>query len=87
MNADILAEEIVEAENIDVVNLDLKKHDFTSKNADYIVNGDIKVIRKSIEDYFENINNIIKKWITYKWNKTSSFVINWFWNTSKFNWL
>ena len=28
MNADILAEEIVEAENIDVVNLDLKKHDF-----------------------------------------------------------
>ena len=61
MNADILAEEIVEAENIDVVNLNLKKHDFPSKNADYIVNGDIKVIRKSIEDYGENINNSIKK--------------------------
>ena len=61
MNADILAEEIVEAENIDAVNLDLKKHDFPSKNADYIVNGDIKVIRKSIEDYGENINNSSKK--------------------------
>ena len=61
MNADILAEEIVEAENIDVANLDLKKHDFPPKNADYIVNGDIKVIRKSIEDYGENINNSSKK--------------------------
>ena len=57
MNADILAEEIVEAENIDVVNLDLKKHDFPSKNADYKVNGDIKVIRKSIEDYGKNTND------------------------------
>ena len=57
MNADILAEEIVEAENIDVVNLNLKKHDFPSKNADYIVNGDIKVIRKSIEDYGKNTND------------------------------
>ena len=61
MNADILAEEIVEAENIDVVNLNLKKHDFQSKNADYIVNGDIKVIRKSIEDYGKNTNDISKK--------------------------
>jgi hypothetical protein len=66
MNADILAEEIVEAENIDVDNLDLKKHDFPSKNADYIVNGDIKVIRKSIEDYGENINNSSKKRISGK---------------------
>ena len=61
MNADILAEEIVEAENIDVENLNLKKHDFPSKNADYIVNGDIKVIRKSIEDYGKNTNDISKK--------------------------
>ena len=61
MNADILAEEIVEAESIDVNKLDLKKHDFPSKNADYIVNGDIKVIRKSIEDYGKNTNNISKK--------------------------
>ena len=61
MNADILAEEIVEAESIDVNKLDLKKHDFPSKNADYKVNGDIKVIRKSIEDYGKNTNNISKK--------------------------
>ena len=61
MNADILAEEIVEAESIDVDKLDLKKHDFPSKNADYKVNGDIKVIRKSIEDYGKNTNDISKK--------------------------
>ena len=61
MNADILAEEIVEAESIDVNKLDLKKHDFPSKNADYKVNGDIKVIRKSIEDYGKNTNDISKK--------------------------
>ena len=57
MNADILAEEIVEADSIDVNKLDLKKHDFPSKNADYKVNGDIKVIRKSIEDYGKNTND------------------------------
>ena len=57
MNVDILAEEIVEADDIDVKNLDLKKYDFPSKNADYIVNGDIKVIRKSIEDYGKNTND------------------------------
>ena len=61
MNVDFLAEEIVEADDIDVKNLDLKKYDFPSKNADYIVNGDIKVIRKSIEDYGENTNNSSKE--------------------------
>ena len=61
MNADILAEEIVEAESIDVNKLDLKKHDFPSKNADYKVNGDIKVIRKSIEDYDKNTNDSTQK--------------------------
>lgn len=57
MNADLLAEEIVEADSIDVEKLDLKKYDFPSKNADYKVNGDIKVIRKSIEDYGKNTND------------------------------
>jgi len=66
MNVDFLAEEIVEADDIDVKNLDLKKYDFPSKNADYIVNGDIKVIRKSIEDYGENTNNSSKERITNK---------------------
>ena len=61
INVDFLAEEIVEADDIDVENLNLKKYDFPSKNADYLVNGDIKVIRKSIEDYGENINNSTKK--------------------------
>ena len=66
MNADILAEEIVEAESIDVNKLDLKKHDFPSKNADYKVNGDIKVIRKSIEDYGKNTNDSTQERIINK---------------------
>ena len=66
MNADILAEEVVEADSIDVAKLDLKKHDFPSKNADYIVNGDIKVIRKSIEDYGKNTNDSTKERIINK---------------------
>ena len=53
--------EVCEADDIDVKNLDLKKYDFPSKNADYIVNGDIKVIRKSIEDYGKNTNNSSKE--------------------------
>ena len=61
INVDFLAEEIVEADDIDVKNLNLKKHDFPSKNADYIVNGDIKVIRKSIEDYGKDTNNSTKE--------------------------
>ena len=61
MNADILAEEIVEADDIDAENLNIKKYDFPSKNADYIVNGDIKVIRKSIEDYGKDTNNSSKE--------------------------
>ena len=61
INVDFLAEEIVEADDIDVENLNLKKYDFPSKNADYIVNGDIKVIRKSIEDYGNDTNNSSKE--------------------------
>ena len=61
INVDFLAEEIVEADDIDVENLNLKKYDFPSKNADYIVNGDIKVIRKSIADYGKDTNNSSKE--------------------------
>ena len=61
INVDFLAEEIVEADDIDVENLNLKKYDFPSKNADYIVNGDIKVIRKSIVDYGKDTNNSSKE--------------------------
>mgnify|MGYP003118420249 CR=1 FL=1 len=61
MNADILAEEIVDADSIDVVKLKLNEHEFPSKNADFKVNGDIKVIRKSIEDYGKDTNNSSNK--------------------------
>ena len=67
MNADILAEEIVDADKIDVEKLKLNEHDFPTKNAEFKVNGDIKIIRKSIEDYGENTNNSSIKSSSNKW--------------------
>ena len=60
-NADFMAEEIVDAKDIDADKLDLKKHEFPGKNAIFKVYPDIKVSRKSIEDYDEESNNSGKK--------------------------
>ena len=51
INVDVLAEEIVEADDIDVENLKLKNKEFPSKNAKWIIYEDMKVTRKTIEDY------------------------------------
>ena len=41
INVDVLAEEIVEADDIDVENLKLKNKEFPSKNAKWIIYEDI----------------------------------------------
>ena len=56
-----MAEEIVDAKDIDADKLDLKKHEFPGKNAIFKVYPDIKVTRKSIEDYDEKSDNSGKK--------------------------
>ena len=61
INVDVLAEEIVEADDIDVENLKLKKKEFPSKNAKWIIYEDMKVIRKTIEDYEQRTDNSTKK--------------------------
>ena len=60
-NADFMAEEIVDAKDIDADKLDLKKHEFPGKNAIFKVYPDIKVTRKSIENYDEKSDNSGKK--------------------------
>ena len=60
INVDVLAEEIVEADDIDVENLKLKNKEFPSKNAKWIIYDTMKVTRKIIEDYDE-ITNIGSK--------------------------
>ena len=61
INVDVLAEEIVEADEIDVENLKLKNKEFPSKNAKWIIYEDMKVTRKTIEDYEQRTDNSTKK--------------------------
>ena len=61
INVDVLAEEIVEADDIDVDNLKLKNKEFPSKNAKWIIYEDMKVTRKTIEDYEQRTDNSTKK--------------------------
>ena len=61
INVDVLAEEIVEADDIDVENLKLKNKEFPSKNAKWIIYEDMKVTRNTIEDYEQRIDNSTKK--------------------------
>ncbi len=61
INVDVLAEEIVDANEIDVENLKLNQRDFPSKNAKWIIYDDMKISRKTIEDYDEITNNSDKK--------------------------
>ena len=61
INVDVLAEEIVEADDIDVENLKLKNKEFPSKNAKWIIYEDMKETRKTIEDYEQRTDNSTKK--------------------------
>ena len=61
INVDVLAEEIVEADDIDVENLKLKNKEFPSKNAKWIIYEDMKVTKKTIEDYEQRTDNNTKK--------------------------
>ena len=61
INVDVLAEEIVEADDIDVENLKLKNKEFPSKSAKWIIYEDMKVTRKTIEDYEQRTDNSTKK--------------------------
>ena len=61
INVDVLAEEIVDANEIDVENLKLNQKDFPSKNAKWIIYDDMKISRKTIEDYDEITNDSNKK--------------------------
>nr|BAR38223.1 hypothetical protein [uncultured Mediterranean phage uvMED] len=61
INVDVLAEEIVNTEDIDVKNLKLNNNEFPSKNAKWIIYDSMKVTRKTIEDYDEITNDSSKK--------------------------
>ena len=53
LNADFVAEEIIDEENINFKNNDLGKYNEPTKNAKYKVLDSIKIIRRSYEKYDE----------------------------------
>ena len=53
LNADFIAEEIIDEENINFKNNDLGKYNEPTKNAKYKVLDSIKIIRRSYEKYDE----------------------------------
>ena len=57
LNADFIAEEIIDEENINFKNNDLGKYNEPTKNAKYIVLDSIKINRRSYEKYDEITNN------------------------------
>jgi hypothetical protein len=56
LNADFIAEEIIDEDNINFKNNDLGKYNEPTKNAKYIVLDSIKINRRSYEKYDEKLN-------------------------------
>ena len=67
LNADFVAEEIIDEENINFKNNDLGKYNEPTKNAKYKVLDSIKIIRRSYEKYDEKPNIINKDRTSDKW--------------------
>ena len=66
LNADFIAEEIIDEENINFKNNDLGKYNEPTKNAKYIVLDSIKINRRSYEKYDEKLNISSKDRISNK---------------------
>ena len=67
LNADFIAEEIIDEENINFKNNDLGKYNEPTKNSKYKVLDGIKIIRRSYEKYDEKPNIINKDRTSDKW--------------------
>ena len=61
MNVDVLAEEIIDSENINMDTNDLGKYNEPTKDAKYIILNSIKINRRSYEKYDEKLNDSSKK--------------------------
>ena len=71
LNADFVAEEIIDEENINFKNNDLGKYNEPTKNAKYKVLDSIKIIRRSYEKYDEKQDISNKDRTSAKWYKPS----------------
>ena len=67
LNADFVAEEIIDEENINFKTNDLGQYNQPTKNAKYKVLDSIKIIRRSYEKYDEKPNISNKDGTSDKW--------------------
>ena len=67
LNADFIAEEIIDEEDINFKNNDLGKYNEPTKNAKYKVLDSIKIIRRSYEKYDEKPDISNKDRTSDKW--------------------
>ena len=61
MNVDVLAEEVIDSENINMETNDLGKYNEPTKEAKYKILDSIKINRRSYEKYDEKLNDSSKK--------------------------
>jgi len=61
MNVDVLAEEVIDSENINMETNDLGKYNEPTKEAKYKILDSIKINRTTYEKYDEKLNDSSKK--------------------------
>jgi hypothetical protein len=66
ISVDFLAEEIIEADDLDAQSLNQGKYKDPSKNATYTVNDSIKINRRTFEEHDEKFNDSNKERISNK---------------------
>ena len=68
MNVDVLAEEVIDSENINMDTNDLGKFNEPTKDAKYKILDSIKINRRSYEQYDKKLNDSSKEPFSNKWD-------------------
>ena len=66
ITVDMIAEEVIDGDNVDLKTNNIGKYEEPSDKATYIVSYNIKVKRRTIEDYDEKLNDSNKERISNK---------------------
>ena len=64
ITVDMIAEEVIDGENVDLKTNNIGKHEEPSEKAKYLISDHIKVKRRTIEDYDEKSDDSDKKRIS-----------------------
>jgi len=67
ITVDLIAEEVIDGENVDLKTNNIGKHEEPSDKATYIVSDYIKVKRRTIEEYDEKSNDSSKERTSNRW--------------------